>query len=200
MTHVYFLRHARTAWNEEGRLTGRADIPLSTAGRTEIARWRPPELVVDATWHVSPLRRARETAALLGAPECRTEQRLVEMDFGAYEGKTLAELRNTLGDVMRENEERGLDFQPPDGESPRAVQARLLRFLRDLAALGGAHVAVCHKSVIRCVFALAYDWPMQGRPPLKLRWDCLHRFDLDASGQPRPGEMNIPLAPRSAEE
>lgn len=197
MTTISFLRHARTSWNDEGRLTGRADIPLSPAGREEIACLQPPAHVAGATWHVSPLRRARETAALLGAPACRSEQRLIEMDFGDFEGKTLSELRTTLGSAMSENEARGLDFQPPGGESPRMVQSRLLPFLRELAANGGNHVAVCHKSVIRCVVALAFDWPMQGRAPVKLQWDRMHRFLLDAQGHPCPDGMNIPLEPRS---
>tara|TARA_R110002167_G_scaffold75350_5_gene210274 strand:+ start:387 stop:1001 length:615 start_codon:yes stop_codon:yes gene_type:complete len=203
MTGLALLRHGRTAWNEQGRLTGRADIPLSPAGRAELARLRPPAAFADATWHVSPLVRARETAALLrgtaDAAGCRVDERLQEMDFGAYEGETLSALRERLGDAMRENEDRGLDFQPPGGESPRSVQHRLQPFLRELAGVGGLHVAVCHKSVIRCILALAYDWPMLGRPPAKLRWDCLHLFELEADGRPRPRQMNIPLQARSAD-
>lgn len=193
MTAVYFLRHGRTAWNEEGRLTGRTDIPLSPAGRADIAGLKLPSEMQAAVWHVSPLCRARETAALLGAADARIDERLIEMDFGRFEGQTLSDLRRRLGPAMQANEDRGLDFQPPEGESPRKVQQRLLPFLRELAAAGGRHVAVCHKSVIRCVLALAYDWPMQGRAPVKLRWDCMHRFELDVDGMPRPGEMNIPL-------
>lgn len=198
MTRIAFLRHGKTAWNAEGRLTGRADIPLSPEGRSTIAKRRLPDDFRAAAWHISPLRRARETAELLGSPGGETEPRLVEMDFGSYEGRRLEELRESLGAEMRENEDRGLDFQPPGGESPRAVQQRLRPFLSDVAAQGGLHVAVCHKSIIRCVLALAFDWPMLGRPPARLKWDCLHLFRLERDGRPLAEELNIPLLERRA--
>ena len=119
--------------------------------------------------------------------------------FGLGIGETLAALHNRLGAAMRENEARGLDFLPPGGESPRMVQRRLRSFLADLAEQKGLHVAVCHKSVIRCVMALAYDWPMLDRPPVKLQWECLHRFRLGRDGQPHPDRMNIALLPRSTD-
>jgi probable phosphoglycerate mutase len=193
MTRLAFLRHGRTDWNAEGRLTGRADIPLSAAGRCEIAHRRLPEQFASAVWHVSPLQRARETATLLGQAASRLEPRLIEMDFGRFEGERLQELRARLGGEMQANEDRGLDFQPPGGESPRMVQKRLRPFLQEVAEAGGLHVAVCHKSVIRCAMALAYDWPMIGRAPVKLRWECLHVFSVDGDGGLHPVCMNMPL-------
>lgn len=187
------IRHGRTAWNDAGRLTGRADIPLSAEGRDAVARYRLPPELEGALWHVSPLRRARETAQLLGAREPRIETRLIEMDFGGFEGRRLEDLRAELGEEMAANEARGLDFTPPGGESPRMVQERLRPFLRELGRGGGRHIAIAHKSVIRTIFALAYDWPMAGKEPLKLRWNCVHLFDIDADGQPRPHRMNVPL-------
>ncbi|HZD25502.1 MAG TPA: histidine phosphatase family protein [Alphaproteobacteria bacterium] len=193
MNQVAFIRHGPTAWNREGRLTGRADIPLSKEGRRLVACYRLPAALSDATWHTSPLKRARETAALLGHANARVEPRLIEMDFGAYEGRTLEELRAELGEEMRANEARGLDFQPPGGESPRMLQQRLRPFLAELGRAGGRHVAVAHKSVIRAVFAAAYDWPMTGRPPLRLRWDCAHLFGVARDGAIRPVMMNLTL-------
>jgi len=193
MTELALIRHGRTEWNDDGRLTGRIDIPLSPQGRREVAAYRLPARLDGATWHVSPLQRARETAALLGHPSARIEPRLTEMDFGGFEGRTLAQLHAELGEEMQRNEDRGLDFQPPGGESPRAVQDRLRPFLAELALAGGCHVAVAHKAVIRAVFAAAYDWPMLGEPPVRLRWHCAHLFRLDDSGQPAPDCMNLSL-------
>lgn len=195
MSLLALIRHGPTAWNREGRLTGRTDIPLTPEGRALIAGYVLPDELRDAVWHVSPLLRARETAQLIGAENPRVESRLIEMDFGDFEGKRLDDLRADLGEEMAANEARGLDFQPPGGESPRMVQRRLEPFLRELGRGGGRHVAVAHKSVIRCVFALAYDWPMAGKEPLKLHWNCVHLFDLDDEGRPRPQRMNVPLAP-----
>ena len=74
-----------------------------------------------------------ETAVLLGLNP-QPEPRLIEMAWGAWEGRRLSELRAELGDLMRENEERGLDFRPPDGESPRDVQNRVRPLLAEIAA------------------------------------------------------------------
>ncbi|MBL6951926.1 MAG: histidine phosphatase family protein [Alphaproteobacteria bacterium] len=193
MTLLGMIRHGRTAWNGDGRMTGRADIPLTDEGRLALAGLRPPAALDGATWHVSPLIRARQTAAILSNTELRIEERLIEMDFGAYEGRTLEELRADPNAGMVENEHRGLDFLPPGGESPRMVQQRLRPFLAELGQAGGRHIAVAHKSVIRAIFAAAYDWNMLGRPPVKLRWDQAHLFEVDRTGGLRPWRMNVPL-------
>ncbi len=191
MSELALIRHGRTAWNRDGRLTGRADIPLTTEGRRDLAGRRLPARFEAAEWLVSPLRRARQTARLLGHGDATVEAALIEMDFGTFEGRTLKELRADPGLEMAALEDRGLDFQPPGGESPRLVRERLRPLLRRLGQAGGLHVAVAHKSIIRAVFAAAYDWEMLGRPPLKLRWDCIHLFSLDPDGEPVAVEMNI---------
>lgn len=194
MSELMLIRHGRTAWNDDGRLTGRADIPLTEAGRAQIAAYRLPAGWADAAWHVSPLVRARETVALLGHDDAVVEPRLIEMDFGAYEGRTIDELRATLGAAMTANEARGLDFLPPGGESPRMVQARLGPFLCAIGRAGGRHVAVAHKSVIRCIYAMAYDWAMLDRPPVRLRWNCAHVFGVGDAGVVSARDMNVPLS------
>jgi broad specificity phosphatase PhoE len=193
MSELALIRHGKTEWNAAGRLTGRADIGLCAEGRVKVAGYRVPVEWQNAQWHVSPLRRARDTADLLGHADAVVDGRLIEMDFGAYEGLALADLRRELGAEMAVNEARGLDFLPPGGESPRMVQDRLKPFLADIGTAGGRHVAVAHKSVIRCIFAAAYDWPMIGKEPVKLRWDCLHIFSVDTDGQVRPQAVNVSM-------
>jgi len=74
---VAFVRHGSTVWNEEGRMQGRRDVPLSDRGRAEVEVWRKAalfgRLVPTATpWYSSPLRRATETAQILSGtpPRC----------------------------------------------------------------------------------------------------------------------------------
>ena len=62
MTLVALIRHGPTEWNEERRLQGRADRPLSAAGRARVAGWRVPGEYRDFEWVASPLKRARQTA------------------------------------------------------------------------------------------------------------------------------------------
>ena len=196
MTRIAVLRHGPTDWNAAKRLQGRADPPLGADARQALAGLKVPAAFEGAAWHASPLARARETAELLGARALRIEPRLIEMDFGAYEGRTLAELRQSLGPEMAANEARGLDFQPPAGESPRQVQKRLRPWLAACAEAGGAHLAVTHKGVIRALVSLACGWDMRDKAPYRLDWQALHVFTLDDAGSPRPERMNLPLERR----
>lgn len=198
MTLLLLIRHGRTEWNEAGRTQGQKDSPLTAAARAETAAWRLPEGYEAADWIVSPLGRARQTAALLGRAEAAIEPRLAEMSWGEWEGRRLAELRAELGEDMVELEARGLDFRPPGGESPRDLQARLRPLFRRLAAAGRPTVAVAHKGVIRATYALAADWDMKGPPPVKLRNDVAQEFLLDPEGLPVAGRLNIRLAPAQA--
>lgn len=182
MTQIAILRHGPTDWNEEGRFQGRADRFLSEAGRLEVAGWRLPEDV--KAWRVmaSPLSRARKTALLLTGREPDIDPRLIEMDFGDWEGERLADLRQRLGEEMRLNEARGLDFTPPGGESPRMVMDRLRPLLAELGEAGDSCLIVAHKAVIRALYAMATGWDMTADAPTKLRNACLHRFDLSSDG------------------
>ena len=194
-TRLVLLRHGPTAWNEAGRIQGRSDPPLSTAGRQEVARWRLPAALHESAWVTSPLARAVETAALLGHPEAEPAPALIEMDWGRWEGETLAALRDADATGMAANEARGLDFRPPDGESPRALQARLRPWLAARAEARGTTVAVCHKGVIRALYALATSWDMTGPPDDKLRDGCWHALALSAGGALGVLRLNQALAP-----
>ena len=193
MTTLALLRHGPTAWNIEGRLQGRADIPLGAAARRELSDLRLPSCLADARWVTSPLRRAVETARCLGASSPETDERLIEMDWGAWEGRTLGELRARLGASFAAAEARGLDLRPPRGESPRQVQQRLRPWLREVAAAGTATVAVTHKGVIRAVLGLACDWDFLGPPPAKPEWPALQVFALDDEGHPRVAAFSLRL-------
>jgi broad specificity phosphatase PhoE len=193
VSRLLVIRHAATAWNAAGRIQGRSDQPLSPAGRAAVAAWTLPPEVAGARWLSSPLVRARDTAALLHDGLVEIEPRLIETDWGAWEGRTLADLRAELGAEMAANEARGLDFCPPGGESPRDLQSRLGPLLAELAARPETVVAVTHKGVLRALYAVASGWDLRDRPPIKLRDGCAQLFELAPGGQPRVARLNIPL-------
>jgi len=193
MIRLALLRHGPTAWNAERRMQGRADVPLSPAGIEAVRRRRVPAELAGFRWLTSPLARARQTAGLLGV-SAEPEPALIEMDYGAWEGLTLAAAR--AGDPgAAANEARGLDFTPPDGESPRMVQARLAGLAERLLEAGDDTAAVTHKGVIRAALALATGWDMTGKPPLRLDWAAAHLFLLDAAGHWSLVRADIPLEP-----
>lgn len=193
MTSLLILRHALTAWNQDGRVQGRIDQPLCDAGRAQAARWRLPAGAGELRWISSPLARAWETATILGLTPA-PEPRLVEMSWGDWEGRRMSELR-ACGDITAEAEARGLDFRAPGGESPRDVQARLRPLLAALAVTGQPTGAVAHNGVIRALYALATGWNMASPPRERLRDACAHRFALAADGSPDVVAINIRLEP-----
>jgi probable phosphoglycerate mutase len=192
MTQIALLRHAPTDWNAARRLQGRADIPLSATARATLRRKALPRQFQGWPALMSPLQRCRETAQLLGlAPAI--DARLIEMDWGEFEGRRLDDLRTELGETLADNEARGLDFRPPRGESPRDVQARVAPLLVDIAQSGTATLAVTHRGVIRAIYAAARGWDMTGAPPDELDLYAMHLFTLDGAGTPRVERLNIAL-------
>jgi probable phosphoglycerate mutase len=188
------LRHAATDWNAQHRLQGLTDMPLNAIGEADARAWRLPPPADGWRRLSSPLQRARRTAELLQPPAPVTvDSALREMGFGAWEGRSIAELRATVGPTFIEAENKGLDFQPPGGESPRATVARIGRWAAGIAAAGKPVVAVSHKATIRALLALATGWDMMGRPPHKLDWRCLHFFSAETDGRVSVDRLNVPL-------
>lgn len=193
MITISFIRHGVTAWNLEGRIQGRSDIPLCPDGRQALAARVPGWRLRDRKWVSSPLVRARETASILsGRPvvDIAVDDRLAEMSWGRWEGATLEDLRQRHGSAMAENEARGRHFRPPGGESPFEVQGRVRAWMTEAARDGEDVVAVTHKGVIRAITALALGWDMIGKAPVKLDWAAIHRLTAGTDGQVRVAELN----------
>ena len=148
---VSLIRHGSTAWNEQGRMQGRRDIPLSERGRAQVRSWHiPDELTApgrSVRWISSPLARAVETAELLCSAEPPRDEALIEMDWGRWEGFTLDEIRARFGAEFARNQALGLDFRPPGGESPRDVLGRVRPWLSRIAVDDAPVVAVTHLGV-----------------------------------------------------
>ncbi len=188
------LRHAVTAWNEEGRLQGMTDTPLSAVGEATARSWRLPAPVDRWKRMCSPLLRARRTAELVRpAAAVAVDSRLREMSFGIWEGRTVADLRARGGEAFAAAERLGLDFHPPGGESPRMTMTRMAAWTAEIAAFGEPVVAVSHKAAIRALLALATGWDMTGRQPMKLDWRCLHFFAAQDDGKVTIGRLNVAM-------
>jgi len=192
VTPIAVIRHGPTDWNEAKRLQGRADRLLSDGGRAEVSAWSVPQEFHGYDWHCSPLGRARQTADILGL-NYRIDDALVEMDWGAWEGKTHHELVSQYGDEFRNRAARGIDLRPHDGESPREVRNRVHAWTRGVAERRRPSGAVCHQGVIRALLSLATGWEMIGEPPHQLDWSSVHVFDVASDGGVCIGRLNISL-------
>ena len=194
MPVLTLIRHAPTTWNEQRRIQGRSDIPLSDSGRLSAKAWVLADDLRQAQWFSSPLQRTRQTASILGI-DAKIEDRLIETSWGSWEGESLDNLRDLHGEAMQQNEARGLDFCPPDGESPRMVQDRIIPWLAFVGGLDHPVAAVTHRGVIRALTALATDWDMTGKERHKLRPAYCRQFSIAVTGQPSLLQPDVSLLP-----
>ena len=165
---LLLVRHGATPWTDPVRLyQGLVDVPLSDLGRVQAdelaTRLRGEGL--DAVWH-SPLSRARATAeaiaAATGAP-CRPDERLRELSFGSWEGRSHEEVRSS--DPAAHDRHYGdvLGGTPPGGEPVADLLERLADFLDERWVEGtGPIAAVTHEGVIRAAAVLLGLVPLEG--------------------------------------
>jgi broad specificity phosphatase PhoE len=157
---LILVRHGQTDANARGLLLGRADPPLTETGRHQ-ARALAVALPRAARIVSSPLRRARQTAAVLagaaGVAEVEVDQRWVEMDYGDLDGRPATALAEESWRTWRADP----DFVPAGGESVAAVGARVREACLELAedAARGDVVVVSHVSPIKAAvtWALGVD-------------------------------------------
>lgn len=133
------VRHGRTAWNDEGRYCGHADVSISAAGRDALAPL--PAMEYQSVWS-SDLRRCRETAVALGLRPAFSAA-LREFDFGEIEGATWDSLDAKTKAALLDYE----TFAAPGGETVAAFAARVEGFVDALAA--GHHLVLTHGGVIQ---------------------------------------------------
>ena len=166
MDHLIFLlRHGAIDNPPPRRFLGRSDLPLNADGvrqARDLARWMGvlPFRRVCA----SPLSRAVETAALVsGRPAAAIErvETLVEIDLGAWEGLSLAEVQVRF---PGEYEQRGQDlaaYRTPGGVSFSEVADRACPALADLARdMPGPLLVVAHMGVNRAVLSRLLGRPL----------------------------------------
>jgi probable phosphoglycerate mutase len=94
LNNLWLVRHGETEWTVSKQHTGTTDIPLTPMG--ERAAKALARLLGSQTFgavFTSPLQRAQRTAELAGFPNAIADERLVEINYGEYEGRTSAEIR-----------------------------------------------------------------------------------------------------------
>jgi broad specificity phosphatase PhoE len=146
---VVLVRHGETEWSRAGKHTGRTDVPLTEQGRRQAeavgAALRDRDFALVLT---SPLGRALETCRLAGFGErAQPRDELMEWDYGAYEGRTTAEVREERPGwtLWRDG--------VPGGETIEQVGERVDRVLDEIRALDGEALLFAHGHVLRVLTA-----------------------------------------------
>jgi broad specificity phosphatase PhoE len=154
---LWIARHGETDENAQRRILGRRDPPLSGAGR-EQARALAAAAAgygIAAIW-TSPLRRARDTAAVVGAAlglEPVVLDDLIESDRGDWEGRTVADLAREDPAGHAAFVAGAPDFAFPGGESLAAQRERTRAALARVAAGPQPALVVAHAGTIRAALA-----------------------------------------------
>jgi broad specificity phosphatase PhoE len=157
VSSLLLVRHGRTEANARGVLLGRADPPLDPTGRAQAesigavlrsGRFGPVLGVVS-----SPLRRARQTAELLGGSHV-LDDRLIELDYGEWEGRAVTDVSTQEWAGWRADP----GFRPPGGESLRELGERVRTACDSWSSTvhrPGVLVLVSHVSPIKAAVAWA---------------------------------------------
>ncbi|MER9301393.1 histidine phosphatase family protein [Mesorhizobium sp. M0293] len=159
---VYIVRHGQTAWNAEFRLQGQADTDLNALGREQATGngRRLAKLVQNPEefdFVASPMKRTRETmqrvrvAMKLDPGAYRTDPRLVEVNFGDWQGFTFPELETRYPGASRIRALDKWNFQPP-GEGAESYQMLLERVRPCFDAIQRRTICVTHGGVMRALF------------------------------------------------
>ena len=142
---IYIIRHGQTELNNRQALQGRSDHPLKSQGiaqaKAAASRLRERGIIFDRVFS-SPLIRAIQTARII-APGVlvETDDRLIEMDYGPYEGMDLnapaPEVIAVFGDFIHNPTPRGME--------PLAdVVARTGAFMEEIKAYRGNVLVSTH--------------------------------------------------------
>ena len=131
---IYIIRHGQTALNKQKALQGRSNHPLDETGEEQarvVGEWFRNNGIHITKVYSSPLVRAVQTAKLVAGEEVplETDDRLIEMDYGPYEG---IDLRNPPPEIITFFSDFVHNPAPEGMEQLSEVVARLGNFLEEL--------------------------------------------------------------------
>jgi broad specificity phosphatase PhoE len=160
VTVVYLARHGESDWNAANRFQGHSDRPLTDLGRRQAERLAE-ELAAAASLsaiYSSPLRRALETATIVGARlglEPVELEGLREVDVGCWAGLSRTEVERRYPEAFRRWLDGGEGWE--DGESYAAMATRVLDAVHRIAEAHADEelLVVSHGGPIRAVQAAA---------------------------------------------
>ena len=177
---IWFVRHGQTDWNAQRRLQGQRDIDLNAAGLAQAAeaavrlRRVAGERVSEAGFVASPLLRTRRTMEVLreglGLPRggYRTDPRLKEIGFGAWEGSTWAEIRrwDPAGAAARDRDRWNYR---PKGQGAESYAMLTERVAAMVAELDRPTVIVAHGGVARALLVTLGHLDVYAAPRIGIR-------------------------------
>ncbi len=182
-------RHAPTEWNGQNRYQGQQDIALGVTGRklaTRLANRLAGERIDEI--HSSDLRRAWETASAVSGTRrlpLRSDPRLRELHFGAWQGLTYDEIRQAYPEALAAWEADALEVAPPGGETLAQLASRVGAFLGGLTAAAIVErtvLVVAHQGPLQVLLCLALGLSARARWQFRLEPASLSELHLYPRG------------------
>ena len=192
---IYIIRHGQTGLNHIMALQGRSDQPLNENGIAQaekVGAWfHERGVFFDRVWS-SPLQRAVRTAELASGNRVpvQIDERLIEMDYGPYEGVSLAapppEIITFFSDLVHNPAPEGM-------EQLSSVVSRLGAFLEELRAANESGNVLISAHAISMKGALEYLSPeSRGSYWSKNIGNCaVYRFQLLNGQYSVPTELDM---------
>ena len=181
------IRHGETALNAKGCYYGRTDAVLSEKGISQ-ARYLK-EILKEVSFDyivASPLVRAYNTAQIVmeeREQEIFGDRRLMEQDFGIFEGMTYKEIQNTYPKELDAWNEEFSTYRIPKGESFADVRSRAEDFLRDIPSgresKGEKMLIAAHKGTLGHLLAAMLKLPLDGYWNFVFEQGCYSVVDLE---------------------
>jgi alpha-ribazole phosphatase len=181
-TRLILLRHGEPDETVHGRCYGRLDPGLSRLGEEQMKRaWRLLKGESLAAIYCSPRRRAVDSARLrsTGSPAMTVDDRLREIDFGAFEGLTYEEIATRYPQRYDEWMTQPTRVRFPDGESFAALRARVREAVEQIRRnhAGETVAIVSHGGVNRVALAGALDLHPDHVFRLAQAYSCVNVID-----------------------
>ena len=154
MTRIILVRHGETEWNAGEIFRGRRDVRLNEIGKeqAQLLGTRLDDTAVEAVYS-SPLRRAVDTAESIAGHHglhVRVDERLVDIDYGDWEGLTRPEVEERHAEAHERWLKEPHLVTLPGGESLHVVRERTAKSIDDiLSEHSGTVVLVSHRVVAK---------------------------------------------------
>ncbi len=163
---IYLLRHGEVDTTVPRRFLGRTDLPLNASGISQaLSLAEQLRDIPFARIAASPLKRALQTAVLAsGQPSEAIEivNALAEIDLGAWEGRTVAEIEQHFPGAYEERGRSLAQYRPRGGESFADLANRVCPTLFDLAGQNsGPLLIVAHAGVNRVALCRLLHRPLE---------------------------------------
>lgn len=188
---LYFIRHGETDWNREQRYQGQTDIAINDTGRAQAQRngrvlrelLGPSAETLD--YVASPLSRTRETMQIVRGelgldPEpFRRDLRLIESNFGHWEGQLWSELPQVDPEGFAARKADTWNWTPRGGENYTMVEERVRAWV---AGVHRSTIAVSHGNISRSLRGVLLSLDKAAVPKLEVPQDRVLRLQSVGSG------------------